>query len=515
MPELPLRRLSIAAVAAAAFASCAAAEPVSRDRVTAALPQVAAMAEALVASRAVPGLAIVVVHADEIVYAEGFGLRDVGGPAEVDGDTVFQLASMSKPVSATVVAALVGDGVLDWATRIADLAPDYQLHDAYPSAEVTVRDLFNHRSGLPGTSGNDLEAIGFTRETVMRRLRLVPPSSSFRAGYSYSNAGLTMGALAAVRPTGKDWETIAKERLFDPLGMTSTSFRHADFAAGANSAALHVEVDGDWAAALKRDATAQAPAGGASASARDLGAWMRVELASGKFDGAQVIAADALAATHVPLFARGANPITDALTFYGLGWVVEYGRHGTTWGHAGAFSLGARTVVMLWPDADLGITVLANAFPTGAPEGVADSFADLVFDGAVARDYVAPWDAVYAGLFGPAVASAEATYAAKPDPATPALPASAYVGTYANPYVGEAVVAEDAGGLVLVLGPTGATRYALTHFDRDLFLYYSSPDLPTLPDELRFAVGPDGMATALTAGSLNDAGLGTLARMAP
>ncbi len=81
--------------------------------------------------------------------------------------------------------------------------------DPYPAAQVTVRDFLTHRSGLPGGAGNDLEAIGYGQGAILHRLRLVPPSSSFRAGYSYSNFGFTEGALAAARPTGKAWEAVA------------------------------------------------------------------------------------------------------------------------------------------------------------------------------------------------------------------------------------------------------------------------------------------------------------------
>ena len=99
----------------------------------------------------------------------------VGKPATVDADTVFQIASMSKPVSATVVAKLVGEDLVAWDSRMVDLNPRFALHDPYPTAEVTLRDLFAHRSGLPGTSGDDLEAIGYDRDTIMQRLRLIPP----------------------------------------------------------------------------------------------------------------------------------------------------------------------------------------------------------------------------------------------------------------------------------------------------------------------------------------------------
>jgi CubicO group peptidase (beta-lactamase class C family) len=502
-----------AAVAALIAASAAGAEPVPRERVEAAAAEIGAMAEALVAGGAAPGMAIVVVHQDEVVYLQGFGLRKVGATEEVDGDTVFQIASMSKPISATVVARLVGEGLLDWDTRIAELDPGFRLHDPYPSAEVTVRDLFNHRSGLPGGAGNDLESVGFDRDLVLRQLRLVAPSSSFRSGYAYSNAGITAGAVAAVRPTGKDWETVADEMLFAPLGMTSTSYRYDAFAGRDNAAALHVPgVEGGWEARIQRDATTQAPAGSVSASARDLARWMRLELNEGAFEGVQLIDPDALAATHVPLFARGLNPVTGEQSFYGLGWNVGFGRNGVSWGHAGAFSVGGRSVVTLWPEAELGIVALANAFPTGAPEVIADSFADLVFEGVVAQDYAAAWDAIYAGLFGPDIDAAIARYAAPPDPATPALPAAAYVGTYANAYVGDAVVSEGPDGLTLAVGPEGRTRWALRHFDRDTFVYFPDPEMPTRPSAAQFRVGPDGKAASLELETFADTGWGALDR---
>jgi CubicO group peptidase (beta-lactamase class C family) len=166
------------------------AQTASSDQVAAALPALDALAQQQVETGAVPGLAIAIVHDDEVVYLKGFGRREAGKPELVDGDTVFQIASLTKPISATVVAALVSDGKLAWDSRIADLDPAFQLYDAYPTAQLTLRDLFSHRSGLPGGAGDELEYIGFGRDEILRRLRLVPPSSSFRAGYSYSNFGL-------------------------------------------------------------------------------------------------------------------------------------------------------------------------------------------------------------------------------------------------------------------------------------------------------------------------------------
>ncbi|TIT90555.1 MAG: serine hydrolase, partial [Mesorhizobium sp.] len=448
------------------------ADPISPERMTAALSKLEALAQGAVADGAVPGLAIAVVHDDKIVFLRGFGLREAGKQEAVDADTVFQIASLSKPVSATVVAALVSDRVVSWDSRIADLDPAFRLADPYPTSELTIRDLFSHRSGLPGTAGDDLEGIGYDRAEILRRLRFVPPSSSFRAGYSYSNFGLTEGAVAAARPTGKSWEEVAEEKLYRPLGMASTSSRHADFVKHANRAALHIKVDGAWAAKIERDPDAQAPAGGISSTAGDLSQWVRLVLGDGVYAGKPLIAADALAQTHVPLMTRGKNPVSGGESFYGLGWNVEFGRHGLSWGHAGAFSVGARTLVTIFPKEKLGIVILANAFPTGVPEGLSDSFADLVFDGKVEKDWIEAWDGIYAGLFGPAVEAAKARFAAPPSPTRPAASTSAYAGRYANDFIGDAVVSGAGDGLVLKVGPAGARSYSLTHFDGDLFLTY-------------------------------------------
>lgn len=511
-------RASVATVvatlmAAVILAGVATAGPVPRAAVKAALPQIEAMAHKIIADGGVPGLAIAIVHDDELVYLQGFGLREMGRSETIDGDTVFPLASLSKPISATVVAALVSQGLLDWKTRIADLDPSFALHDPYPTAEVTVRDLLNHRSGLPGTAGDDLENIGYGRDEVMHRLRLVPPWTSFRAGYSYSNAGFTAGAVAAARTTGKDWETAAEEYLFKPAGMVATSFRYDVFQQRDNVAAMHIMTDGTWSTGVAYDPVAQAPAGAATSSARDLARWMRLVLGHGVLDGKSLIDGAALDATHEPLMARGCNPVSGAASFYGLGWNVELGRHGLLWGHAGAFSYGTRTAVGLLPDSDLGIVVLANAFPSGAPEALIDSFFDLALDGHIAQDYLTPWDALYVRLFGPAIAAAKATFATPPKPATPALPNVTYAGRYANAYVGEATVSEEDGVLFLVLGPDGARRFPLRHFDRDLFIYFPEPEMPDKPSALRFVVGPNGRTTALTAESVDANGLGTLARV--
>jgi CubicO group peptidase (beta-lactamase class C family) len=487
----------------------------TRETVTSALSALESSARRVVGAGEVPGLAIAVVYRDEVLFAEGFGARLAGGDERVDADTVFQLASLSKPIASTVVAALVSDRAVGWDTRIVDIDPEFQLAEPYPTGHVTVRDLFAHRSGLPGNAGNDLEALGFTRDEIMRRLRYLKPSSSFRSAYAYSNFGITQGALAAAKAAGLSWEDAAEARLYRRLGMASSSSRHSDFLARTNRASLHVRYNGAWTALATRDPDGQSPAGGVSSTARDLAQWMRLELAKGRYAGEELIDEDAIAQTHAPHMDRGNHPVSGVPAFYGLGWNVEYRRYGTVWGHAGAFSQGARTVVSLVPSHQLGIVVLTNAFPTGVPEGISDVFLEKVMGGDTARDWIGEWNGVYASLFGPAIEAAKKTYAHQPADASPALPLSVYVGTYANAYLGTVSAVEADEALTLRLGPNGGQSFNLAHFDRDLFIYYPYAEMPDLAVAAIFAIGPGRKALHLTLDDLNDSGQGELARVMP
>jgi len=295
---------------------------------------------------------------------------------------------------------------------------------------------------------------------------------------------------------------VADERLYRPLGMASTSSRHADFLARADQATLHIKAAGAWTPSM-RDADPQSPAGGVSSAARDLAQWLRLELADGAFDGKPLIGVKAMAETHTPITARGTNPVTGSPSFYAIGWNVEYSRHGLTWSHAGAFSAGVRTTAVLYPESHLGIVVLANAFPTGVPEGIADSFSDLVFDGQSKTDWITPWNKIFDSMLGPSIAAAQATFALPPASPTPAMAPAAYEGRYSSPCAGDALVESDGGALVLKVGPGGARAWRLRHYDRDLFVYFPDTDMPDRPSTVSFNIGADGQASSVSIESLN------------
>ncbi len=168
---------------------------VTPQRVAAAIAQLDELAHQTLERTKIPGMAIAVVYADETPYLKGFGTREAGREAPVDANTVFQLASMSKPIASTIVASVAGDGIVTWDSRITDLSPEFHMSTPWVTSQVTLRDMFCHRSGLPEHGGDLLEDLGFDRDDVLFRLRFINPASSFRSTYAYTNFGLTAAAV--------------------------------------------------------------------------------------------------------------------------------------------------------------------------------------------------------------------------------------------------------------------------------------------------------------------------------
>ena len=481
--------------------------------VAAAIGRLDELAREVLERTEIPGMAIAVVYENEDRYLKGFGTRVANQDLPVDGDTVFQLASVSKPFGSTVIAALVGDGVVSWDDKLVDLDPAFQMSDPWVTSQITVRDMYCHRSGLPEHAGDLVEDMGYDRAAVLHRLRFVHPASSFRSHYAYTNFGMTAAAVAVATAAGTDWETLCQRRLYQPLGLERTSSRYADFIASPNHAAGHMRVGEAWVAKEQRRPDAQSPAGGASSTARDLARWMRLQLGGGTIDGKEIVAAAALAETHQPQIVSGPSPdpATRAASFYGLGWNVSYRDDGIVMlGHSGGFALGAGTAVYLYPGYGLGIAVLTNAAPIGAAETVALEFLDLAQFGEVRQDWAGLLAARFAEMNEPTYGT-EADYAAPPKRGTPALPLDAYIGSYENDLYGPLAIEAGDGGLVLRIGPE-MTAYPMTHYERDVFAYQPAGENAYGLSGVSFLIGPEERATSVTIEYLDAWRQGSFAR---
>ena len=348
-------------------------------------------------------MAVAVVRDGKTVYAKGFGVRKVGESQPVDADTVFQIASLSKWLAATVVAHQVGAGLVKWDTPVVAHLPWFRLIDPWVTQHVTIADMSDPPLGLPEHAGDDLEDLGYNRRTVLERLRLLP-LHGFRDIYAYTNFGLTAAAESVAAATGKDWESLSEDVLYTPLGMTATSSRFADFEKRPNRALGHVTVGEGFQAKYQRLPDPQSPAGGVSSSANDVARWIALVLQNGKFEGRQIIPANALLpAVTAEVISTHSSAIDARPSFYGYGFGVGMTSAGRTMiNHSGAFALGAGTHYAMIPSAGVGIVVLTNAAPSGSAEALGASFTDLVQFGMVTRDWFAVYSPIMARISAPA-----------------------------------------------------------------------------------------------------------------
>lgn len=482
---------------------------IPKGQVDAAVRKIDALAKDLMQRTGVPGLAVAVVKDGKTLFLKGYGLRKVGEPAPIDADTVFQLASLSKAVGAGVVAHEVAKGTVAWDTPVQQLMPWFALKDPWVSAHVTVGDLYSHRSGLPDHAGDELEDMGYDRRQVLERLREAP-LAPFRITYAYTNFGLTAAAEAVATAAGKDWESLSEAVLYRPLGMASTSSRFADYMGRPNRAVPHVKENGRFVARYQRQPDAQAPAGGVSSSVRDMAKWLAFILGGGTYEGREIVPETALAPAMTPEIISSRSLNVEARTgTYGYGFSVTVSPSGRVMvDHSGAFILGAGTNFVLMPSEKLGIVVLTNAQPTGVPEALSASFMDLVQFGAVTRDWLTAYGPLISPLYTPLGALAGKP---KPDNPLPAQPLSAYVGTYANSYYGDAQISAEGGGLVLTIGPA-PVKAALDHWSGDVFTFRPTGESAPRGSLSQVTFKGSGTGETMTIEFYNENGLGTFAR---
>ncbi|HEX6199875.1 MAG TPA: serine hydrolase [Thermoanaerobaculia bacterium] len=441
----------------------------------------------------VTGLAVAVVRDGEVLLAKGYGVRELGGQP-VDEHTLFAIGSTTKAMTAALLGQLVAAGELDWDDPVEERLPGFRLHDPYASREVTVRDLLTHRAGL----GNaDLLWYGAdrTREEILAKLALVEPAYSFRGGYVYQNLMYAAAGELAARVAGAPWEELVDERLFEPLGMDRTAPTLALAGTRDNVASPHHEIDGEVRVIENEPVDPVAPAGSVWSSVSDLSRWLRMLLAEGRWEGAQVLAEETVAELLHPqtvLRRDGFYPVarlTDPHWItYGLGWFQQDYRGRMVHFHTGSID-GMSAIVGLVPEAELGIAVLANLDHAELRHALLWRAIDTFTGADEARDWSAEVKELYDGLEDEAETRESEALAERVGETEPSLPAAGYAGAYAHPLYDEVEVREEDGRLRLLAGPRRTADLEHWHYDTFRAHWDREWQGSTL---VTFALGPDG-----------------------
>lgn len=325
----------------------------------------------------IPGLSFALVKDGEMIYASGFGVKEMGKEERVDSKTVFQIGSISKSFTAAVMASLVAEGKVKWEDTVKNILPDFQLYDKWIEENLQVKDVMTHRTGLQGQLGTYIPNMGYGRDDVYKMLPLLKPIYSFRGRYAYNNITFIIASQIIEKLTGKSWDENVKERVFEPLGMNDSWTTGEEFESAPNVVTPHSfyytkgrELEGGkWvdsvAVAPQYDderglhwLTVIGPAGSISSTAEDMAKYLLFHLNRGVVDGKEVIPAkemDYLRVGHTITSQDSAR-----VTMYSHCWFVEtntryrlYFHTGTTW--------GSTAITAFVPELNMGMVMLNNS----------------------------------------------------------------------------------------------------------------------------------------------------------
>lgn len=416
----------------------------------------------------VPGVAIAVVKDDSVVLAKGYGVRTLGKPDPVDARTMFAIASATKAFTATLVGMLVDENKVRWDDHVTRHLPGFELFDPYVTRELTVRDLLSHRSGLArgdllwyASANDDAE--------VLRRVRYLRPTWSLRSQFGYQNIMYIAAGQLATTVAGKPWTALVRERIFAPLGMTSTNTSTRGFATADNVASPHDRIDDTVRVIAWRNFDNVAAAGAINSNVVDMAKWVRFQLDSGKAGSKRLLTSAVLAEMHTPHTvirreapARESYPFTN-FSSYGLGWFLDDFRGREAVYHGGNLD-GMSSMVALLPSERLGVVILTNMDGTGIRDVLWRKIFDLYL-GAPDKDWSADVRAVRRKLEAQAKEVEKKKEASRVTGTRPSLDLARYAGTYADSLYGEVKVAESGGRLVLTYGPAFVGDLEHWHYD--------------------------------------------------
>lgn len=458
----------------------------------------------------IPGLSVAIVHGDTVIMSAGYGVRELGQPGAVDGNTLFGIMSTTKAFTAMAVAMLVDDDKLHWNDRVTRWVPEFQMPDPYVTQALTVKDLLTHSAGLG--NADLLWARGdLTEAQIFERIRLLKPAYGFRNGFVYQNVMYGLAGEVIARASGMNYGEFLQRRIFQPLGMTRTYPTYAAMAAAAdpNTSRAHFRIR-DTVRVIEEDKVdLLAAAGSAWSTANDMTRWMRFLLDSARVDGRRLVSDSGfrmLFAPHVMVPSDEFYPSQELTRphwmSYGLGWFQQDYRGQMVQFHTG--SLDGRTAIIgLVPDLKVGIYVFGNLDHAEFRHALMLKTWDLYLGGQ-GRDWHADLKRLYDGFRREGdSASARANRTRIPN-TRPTLPLASYTGRFSNPIWGDVEVGLQRDTLTFRMGVASEMRGPMAHWHYDTFRA-ALGDGRYSPIRVQFRQAPSGLISELMLPFLDNA----------
>jgi CubicO group peptidase (beta-lactamase class C family) len=452
----------------------------------------------------VPGMAVGIIKDGKLVYAKGYGVRELGKPAHVDADTLFQIGSNTKAFTAAALALLIDEGKIHWDDKVIDYLPQFRMQDPYVTREFTIRDLLTHRSGL-GMGAGDLmffPATDLTRDEIIHGLRYLKPVSGFRSKFDYDNLLYMVAGQIVPAVTGKSWEDFVTERILDPLQMQPCAANYGRISDRSDVAAPHVVIQGKLQAIPVLNMDAVGPAGTINCSINGMAKWLETQLAAGKTPtGQQLFTAERSEEmwsmnTIIPVSPLLFTMYRTHFNGYALGWGVQDLLGYKKVAHTGGV-LGSVTWVAMIPELQLGVLVFTNQESGMAMEAVGDQILDAYLK-APRRNWVEIGTAYGAKRDAAAKTIEDAAAKIEGSSGSPSLALATYAGTYRDPWRGEATVRLENDKLVLKISRTNSLEGTLTPYSGNIFIVHWNDRTLNADAYVRFEQGYDAKVAEMT-----------------
>ena len=276
-----------------------------------------------------PGFAVAVVQKDKVIYAKGFGYRDVEKKLPVTPNTLFAIGSCTKAFTASLIGLLDQEKKVELDKPVHNYLPGLAFYNDALTDQVTLRDMMTHRTGLPR---HDLSWYFFdtpSRDSLLQRIRYMEPSAGLRNTWQYNNWMYMLQGMVVEKITGKTWEQNIAEKIFQPLGMTRSNFSVKQLAADADAATGYgLKNDSIIQRLPYYDINGMGPAGSINSSVNEMANWLNTWIHAGKFNGSEILpepfTRTAMSSQMViaPAVPDSANPDI-YFSNYGLGWFLS------------------------------------------------------------------------------------------------------------------------------------------------------------------------------------------------
>ena len=327
------------------------------------------------------GAAYTIVQGGQVVYTTTYGERIHGGGELVDEHTLFRLASVSKGFAGVLASMLEQDGAFSLNDHVVDYYPGFSLKDSLSTANLSIRNLLSHTSGLVPYAFDNLVEADQDLYTIIDRLDEVDISAPPGELYGYQNVMFSIIDPIARRTTGVPYQVLLKERIFEPLGMHDASAGPVDLERNPNMAYPHVKTRSGYAALHPHEGYYNVlPAAGVNASITDMGQWLLALLGYQPESMTDtVISSISTPVIYTPLkwrYTRYWKPFRER--YYSLGWRI-YQYQGRKIMYHGGYIRGYRAEIAFCPSEDVGIAFLQNS-PNNLASRCVPTFMDLLME---------------------------------------------------------------------------------------------------------------------------------------